>query len=109
VMIEVGRARRNFLTQAEIVDGTSHTAVIGECPDRAQNEGGLWISGFNCFSHDNGPINSKTATDEISSRHAGGAYVAFADGKVPFVSEHTAAFVIGALCTRNGGEPVNDY
>jgi len=108
VMIEVGRWRSNFLTAAEIVDGLSQTIALAECADRDQGAGGLWVSGYNSFSHDNGTINGKVS-DDICSRHAGGAFVAFADGRVQFLSQHTAPEIVGGLCTRNGGERVNDY
>jgi len=107
VMIEVGRRRNNYLIQAEIVDGTSQTIALAECTDRAPKPG-LWISGYSAFSHDNGPINGKV-TDDICSRHPGGAFVGFADGRVHFLSEHTSGYAVGALCTRNGGEILNDY
>jgi len=107
VMIEVGRRRNNYLVLAEIVDGTSQTLALAECTDRAA-EAGLWISGFNAFSHDNGPINGKVS-DDICSRHPGGALVGFADGRVHFLAQHTSGYVVGSLCTRNGGETVNEY
>jgi prepilin-type N-terminal cleavage/methylation domain-containing protein len=108
VMIEVGRRRRNYLVPAEIVDGMSQTLALAECADRAAGAGGRWVSGFNCFSHDNGTVNGPVS-DDICSRHPQGAFVGFADGKVHFLSERTDAYVVGALCTRNGGEIVSDY
>ena len=107
VMIEVGRWRHTYLTAAEIVDGLSQTIALAECADRGADSGGLWITGYNVFSHDNGPINGKV-TDDICSRHPGGAYIGFVDGRVQFLSERTAGYVVGALCTRNGGERVNE-
>jgi prepilin-type N-terminal cleavage/methylation domain-containing protein/prepilin-type processing-associated H-X9-DG protein len=107
VMIEVGGWRRDFLTAAEIIDGTSQTIAIAECVDRPPDEGGMWVTGFNAFSHDNGTINGK-ASDDICSRHPGGALVGFADGRVCFLSQNIAPLIVGALCTRNGGERVNE-
>ena len=106
-MIEVGRTRQTFLTQAEIVDGLSQTIALAECSDRTPEAGGLWVSGYNAFSHDNGPINGKV-TDDICSRHPGGAQVGFVDGRVQFLSQQVSGYVIGAFCTRNGGERVNE-
>jgi prepilin-type N-terminal cleavage/methylation domain-containing protein len=108
VLIEIGRLRRDFLTEAEIVDGTSQTILIAEAADGDENAGGRWISGYNCFSHDNGPINGPLGGD-IFSRHPAGAFVGLADGSVKFLSQDTAVFVVGALCTRNGGESVNGF
>jgi hypothetical protein len=106
-MIEVGRRRHNHLVQAEIQDGTSQTIALAECADRMADAGGLWVTGYNCFSHDNDRINGPVS-DDIFSRHPGGAFVAFADGKVQFLSNHTAGRVIGSLCTRNGGETISE-
>jgi len=107
VMIEVGRARQAFLTPAEIVDGLSQTIALAECTDRPPESGGLWVSGTNIFSHDNGPINGKVS-DDICSRHPGGAHVGFADGRIQFLSQQVSGYVVGAYCTRNGGELVNE-
>src|SRR5262245_26756141 len=108
VMIEVGRKRKNYLLPAEILDGMSQTLAMAECADGEADAGGLWVSGFNCFSHDNGTVNGPVS-DDICSRHPQGAFVGFADGKVHFLSEQTDGYVVGALCTRNGGEIVNGY
>jgi type II secretory pathway pseudopilin PulG len=108
VMVEVGRDRRSYLAAAEIVDGLSQTIMLAEAADGDETTNGLWISGYNCFSHDNGPINGPVGGD-IFSRHTAGAFAGFADGKVQFLSSHTAMYVIGALCTRNGGETINEY
>ena len=108
VMIEVGRRRRNYLLPAEIIDGLSQTLALAECADREADAGGLWVSGFNRFSHDNGTVNGPVS-DDICSRHPQGAFVGFADGKIHFLSEHTDGYVVGALCTRNGGEIVSGY
>ena len=93
---------------AEITDGASHTIVIAECTDRLADEGGRWVSGFNCFSHDNGSVNGVQGSD-IFSFHPAGAHAGFADGRVEFISKYTAPYVVGAICTRSGGESVNDY
>jgi len=108
VMLEIGRHRRNYLLPAEILDGLSQTLALAECADRAADAGGLWVSGFNCFSHDNGTVNGPVS-DDICSRHSQGAFVGFADGRVHFLAERTDGYVIGALCTRNGGEIVAGY
>jgi hypothetical protein len=108
VMVELGRQRRNYLNQGEIIDGTSQTLMLAEATDGDPTGNGLWISGFNCFSHDNGPINGPVGGD-IFSRHPSGAYAGFADGKVQFLSASMGANLLGALCTRNGGEAVNGY
>jgi prepilin-type N-terminal cleavage/methylation domain-containing protein/prepilin-type processing-associated H-X9-DG protein len=103
VMVEVGAMRLAPLRPAEITDGLSQTIAIAECTDRLADRGGRWISGFNCLSHDSGRINDEPGSD-IFSLHAGGSNLAFADGRVKFTASSTAPSVIGALCTRSGGE-----
>jgi prepilin-type N-terminal cleavage/methylation domain-containing protein/prepilin-type processing-associated H-X9-DG protein len=103
VLVPVGRRRKNYLRMAEIVDGTSNTIAIAECVDRPREAGGMWVSGLNPFSHDNGNVNNES-TGDIRSRHLGGAYVAFADGSVRFLANGTDAEIVGGWCTRNGGE-----
>jgi prepilin-type N-terminal cleavage/methylation domain-containing protein/prepilin-type processing-associated H-X9-DG protein len=112
VMVEIGRERQNFLNLGEVVDGTSVTIALAECPDREQLGGGLWITGLNSFPQNDGGINSPSkasVSHDIWSRHPQGAYVALADGSVRFITQSVADFVVGALCTRNGGETVNEF
>lgn len=47
--------------------------------------------------------------DEPFSSHPGGCQALFADGRVRFMSENTNIFIIRALCTRRGKEPVGDF
>ena len=110
ILVEVGRVggRQSPIRFGEVTDGVSNTIAIAESSDRGAKEPMRWVSGFNCFSHDDGRINNHQG-DDIFSYHPGGAYVAFADGKVRFLSTHTAEYVIGALCTRCGAEVVTDF
>ena len=56
-----------------------------------------------CFAHDEGPINSDPS-NEIFSRHAGGAFGLLGDGSVRFLSESIDHSTLGAFCTRASGE-----
>jgi prepilin-type N-terminal cleavage/methylation domain-containing protein/prepilin-type processing-associated H-X9-DG protein len=98
-----GRHRSASVRLGEITDGTSQTFLVLEDADRAAEEGGLWANGHNCFAHDNGPINS-SISKEIFSRHPAGANALLADGSIRFLSAPMAMSVVGALCTRAGGE-----
>ncbi|MFG0261280.1 MAG: DUF1559 domain-containing protein [Novipirellula sp. JB048] len=93
---------------AEILDGTSHTICIAEVVDRMPDASGLWADGRNTISHDNGGINIDNS-GEIFSFHPGGAQVVFCDGAVRFLSESIDEALIGALCSRAGGETVNHF
>lgn len=88
---------------AAITDGTSHTITLAESADRDWNSGGLWVSGFNCFSQDNGGINTGTG-GEIFSEHRSGANVTFADGATRYLAKSIDLYVLGALCTRDHRE-----
>ena len=109
VLVNVSPAVSSPIRFADITDGTSHTICIAESVDRDPNEGGRWGDGRNCFAHTNGPINVDQS--EIFSMHPGGALAARADGGVIFVRESIDLYVLGSLCTRNGGEVIeaNSY
>ena len=108
VMIEVGVTRTGPLSIAGIRDGVSQTIIVAECTDREPSEGGMWVTGHNCFSHDNGPINSEPSS-EIFSYHPRGAFVGFADGAVRFLPQETPQKIVGSFCTRSGAEIVGAY
>jgi prepilin-type N-terminal cleavage/methylation domain-containing protein/prepilin-type processing-associated H-X9-DG protein len=107
VMIEVGNKLAGPISFGEITDGASNTILVAESSDRVMEQGGMWASGQNCFSHDNGQIN--VSPGEIFSWHSGGSYVGFADGNVRFLHRETAAPVVGSLCTRNGAEILGNF
>ena len=95
--------RKRPVTMAEIRDGASNTIAVVEDADRDAHEGGRWGDGHSGVAHDNGPVNNSPSS-EIYSRHPGGAYVLMTDGSVRFLNESLDLGVLGALCTRAGGE-----
>lgn len=105
VMIHLTKPREQPVSIAEILDGTSQTICVAEVVDRLEDAHGMWADGFNAFSHDNGAINAENS-GEIYSLHPGGATVGLADGSIHFLSESIAREVLGALCTRAGGEVI---
>jgi prepilin-type N-terminal cleavage/methylation domain-containing protein len=109
ILINVGRPRGRLdsVRVGEVTDGMSNTLIVGECSDRDEDGAGRWVSGRNCVSHDNGGINA--SPNDIFSNHLGGAYAAFADGKVQFLSTSTDERVVGAWCTRGGGETTGNF
>jgi prepilin-type N-terminal cleavage/methylation domain-containing protein len=102
-----GRGRPDSVRVGEVTDGLSNTIVVGECIDREEDGSGRWVSGLNCLSHDNGSINANR--NDMFSNHLGGAYAGFADGRVQFLSTATEPRVIGAWCTRGGGETIGNF
>ncbi|HZN33373.1 MAG TPA: DUF1559 domain-containing protein [Pirellulaceae bacterium] len=99
-----GQYRSAAVRLGEITDGTSQTFLVLEDADRPAAQGGLWASGHNCFAHD-GPINANVSK-EIFSRHPCGANALLADGSVRLLTDSIALPLLGALCTRAGGEAV---
>jgi prepilin-type N-terminal cleavage/methylation domain-containing protein len=86
----------------QIVDGASHTAIVGEVPKGIHS---IWASVKNIFDQ-SAPINSPFAqiTDsgqELSSFHPGGALVVFADGSVHFFPNSTDNLTLAAICSRD--------
>lgn len=102
-----GIYRHGAVRYGEVRDGASQTFLVLEDADRPAEEGGMWANGHNCFAHDQGPVNA-TVSNEIFSRHAGGAFGLLADGSVRLLSESMDLSVLGALCTRSGGEVVSE-
>ncbi len=99
----------------EIVDGASHTLLAGErtFSDLPSTWSGVLSGGqdpiervLGCVSN---PINKGTATQDFSSRHAGGAQFLMAGGSVAFLSENTDPGVFSALGTIEGGERASEF
>ena len=100
------------ISLAEITDGASKTILVGECPEGIH---AIWISVRN-VSDQSAPINTPATYgpayvffvygQEISSYHSGGAFTAFADGSVHFLTDSMDVSVLAALCSRSGGEVI---
>ena len=97
VLVFVSQPTDSAVRLGDITDGTSNTLCIAESPDRSVQTHGGWADGVGTI-HCDGTINQEGS---ISSNHAGGAYGAFCDGHVSFLSETASEEVIGSLCTRN--------
>ena len=94
---------------AEITDGLSSTIAIAEGVAVTEVNNGYWASGIHCFTHDDGGVNNRQGgLKEIASLHPSGAQSAFCDGSVQFLTTQIAGEVIGALCTRNNSEVINE-
>jgi prepilin-type processing-associated H-X9-DG protein len=91
------------LKQTDVSDGLSQTIILVQVAESGIHWREPKDLHLNRMAKE---INSKT-TKGISSKHAGGAYVAFADGRVRFLSDNTDWRVLKALLTANGGEPLD--
>ena len=113
---DVGAFAAPQVRVAQIADGTSHTLVVAECAGRGAAKrnrthftlNGAWACGHNNM-HVKRPINSVQPErvwddEEIFSFHPAGATGLFADGSVHYLHESLAISVLGAICSRDGGE-----
>lgn len=93
----------------EIIDGTSFTLIVGEDSLFADGE---WINGRNIFDQAyavNSPEADPMIENDIRSQHPGGANGLTCSGSVRFLTESMDKFVLAALCTRAGDEPIGDW
>jgi hypothetical protein len=91
---------------AEVVDGTSHTLMVGENSGSGDSWDGVWADGENTYSVDF-PINVEQ-NGELWSDHPGFVGVTFGDGSARFFSDDLDFKVLRALCTREGLEVISD-
>ena len=111
------------VTMDSITDGTSQMLAAGECVPEC-NDFNAWALGNGVNRRTHSPINytqsiflpqEPTRTDvayygwpnhSFGSRHPGGAFFAFADGHVTFLSEAIDMWIYRAISTRDLGEVV---
>ena len=135
ILEESGAAADQPMRFAEIRDGTSNTSCFAEVrqnlptpnqiPTGITNEGGRswgvgWYYGYTLVSnHRLHGINTKRnygyntnsshlIAQTIQSNHEGGAFVAFNDGAVRFMSESVSSFILSSLGSPTGNEIVDD-
>jgi hypothetical protein len=93
---------------AEVTDGGSHTIIFAEDAGRTAAQLGEWANGLQIIGVDH-VINSTTDNsnaNEISSKHPGGAVVAFEAGPAKFLADDTDISVLARLAIRNDGQVV---
>jgi Tfp pilus assembly protein PilE len=115
------------VTPAQVTDGLSHTVLIVETREELL---AAWADGMTAavaalaynrerppkYADDQATLNYAPYFEDDgifckygpSSMHPGGAFHLFGDGSVRFVRDEVAATVYAALCTRAGGETVDD-
>ncbi len=96
---------------AQVTDGTSNTALLGECagrdvyasdPSRPAPHA-FWANGDHAFAHHGATINV-SPVDELYSDHPSGLYLGMGDASVRWLSDATPKRVIDLLTTRAGDE-----
>ena len=90
----------------DVRDGSSNTLIVAEDSDFSD---GQWINGRNIFDQAFAINQAPDFENDIRSRHPGGANGVFADGHVQFLSEDMDLFLLGGICTRDGGEVVGSF
>ena len=89
-----------------IRDGTSQTLIVSE--DSAFHDG-QWINGRNIFDQAFAINAAPAFENDIRSEHPGGANALLCDGSARFLNEHMELAVLAAICTRQGGEVINEF
>ena len=89
------------LSAVDVRDGLSNTIIVAEDSDFSD---GQWINGRNIFDQAFGINDAPAFENDIRSQHPSGAYAAYADGSVHFLTESMELITLAAICTRDGGE-----
>lgn len=111
---------RTPLNNSHVRDGTSNTFFMGEVIEaHTENSSNRWMVGSrhtDSLRTAENPLNTPPTKGVVvdlynnkvngafASRHTGGAYFAFADGHVQFLSENISLPLYKALATREGKE-----
>lgn len=112
---------------ADITDGSSNTAVLGESPEGLHS---IWAGHKNLFDQSS-PLNETTKQgskwaacgpsfksrngnfcdfgQEFHSYHSGGVLFLLADGSARFISTQLELPTLAALLSRKGGEVISDF
>lgn len=92
---------------ADIRDGLSNTAVVGECTGRDESFQSEWINGQNLFDQRFNVGINVTQNNELFSDHPGGVNLVFCDGHVAYFDEEIDQAVLIALITRAGRDRID--
>jgi len=103
VLISTSSQQPSPVNAASITDGLSFTLCVGESTDREGPAASVWACGLNCFAQNDQWVNMD-ALGSLHSEHPLGAHGLFADGHVVLLTDQIDPTVLGAVCTRNGGE-----
>ncbi len=113
--------RPRCLSLAQLTDGTSHTALVGEkAMDPANYLTGTWFwdepffLGGSGGTQRDGRLVLRDRPGVVfpynwGAAHPAGAQFVFADGSVRLVPFSTSGDVVAAFLTPDGGEPVTDF
>lgn len=106
-MIATSQSQRGAIRFGAFTDGLSSTICVAESVDRNPLSAGRWACGFNCFSQLEG-LGVHNGQGDMESKHPMSVPSVFADGHVVLLSVSIDKEVLGAICTRNGGELISN-
>ena len=89
------------VSASDILDGLSNTLIVAE---DTRSDDGFWINGRNIFDQAFAVNSGPDFENDMRSEHPGGANACRCDASVGFFSETMNLRVLGAVCTRAGGE-----
>ncbi len=105
-MIIGRKEQKRPVAERHITDGLSKTVAVTESIDRTNAaDGGLWACGRNCMGQFQPEI-SLVEGQGAFTLHTVGVSSVFADGHTGFLTDDLDSLVLGAYCTRNGGEQI---
>ncbi|MBX3427129.1 MAG: DUF1559 domain-containing protein [Pirellulales bacterium] len=108
--------QRSKTAVKDIVDGTSHTLLVGETIGSGPNNAFFWVT-WNVLHTANGinlplrepPLHPWVVSQNgFASLHPSGCHFTLADSSVQFINESIDQRVLAALTTRDGGEVIGD-
>lgn len=107
-MIATSKSQRSPIAFSSIYDGLSNTVCVAESVDRNPESSGRWACGLNCFAQGE-PLSIHNEQGDMESQHPQGVPALYADGHVTLLPLTIDTQVLGALCTRNGGETLGQF
>jgi prepilin-type N-terminal cleavage/methylation domain-containing protein/prepilin-type processing-associated H-X9-DG protein len=90
---------------ADIRDGAAQTLIVAEDSDFEDMQ---WINGANVFDQAFAINGAPAFENDMRSRHPGGANALACDGSAHFLGETLELPVLAAICTRAGGEVIEE-
>jgi prepilin-type N-terminal cleavage/methylation domain-containing protein/prepilin-type processing-associated H-X9-DG protein len=131
ILLNISTGHQTQTRPAEIIDGLSHTLLVGELSGRgifvagtSNALRGVWAGGQNCMSVPAAPIGGlriapinpapadawiNAGNSSLFSDHPGGAQVLLCDGSVRMLTASIDVIVLLALASRDGGEVIEGY
>ncbi|MEO8270464.1 MAG: DUF1559 domain-containing protein [Aureliella sp.] len=102
-MIATTKSQKSPIPFSSFTDGLSNTLCVAESIDRNPDSAGRWACGQNCFAQGEA-LAVHNEQGDMESQHPMGVPALYSDGHVTLLSLSIDIKMLGAQCTRNGGE-----